>query len=471
MKKLLVLILALAAVSTACAGVAVEVREADGVTPFDGNEIMVGTKLTLVVSSDCNDYWSGGLFLAREDRALANLTGRGFDPNTRDWTGSHYEEAGEFAKATAWQDSYIWGFDLYTFYPIDGNSLDNSTVAGDWFVIDYEAIAVGECNVGFYDYSVSWDDPNYYVTLSNVPTRDLNSDEAVNFTDFAIFASQYNATNCNEPNWCYGADLDMDSVVDYNDLSLFVPYWLWPHPHGEPGQEPNYPEDPNITYSIVDANGNNEITMDFGTSITLYVDLETNEPNYVSSFDFEVNISDTNLGSIDNRHPADPNGSTARILVDPDNSIIKSWGPGTNQEEGIRFYYLTLGSPISDGYLASFVFTCEGEGDVTLELINWNSSNPAGEQVYPTCQSTLIHQVDPNSQQMMSTGMDEMITMEETEQPQAAGDTGGAEIVEFLEQVWPQLPEGGVQDGISEAEVNQFIDSMKKLYEQANKAP
>lgn len=230
-KKLLVLILALGIVGTAAAQISVQVYEADEVTPFDNSDIMVGTELTIIVSSDSNDYWSGGLFIAGQDRALGTLAGKGLDPNdpnARDNTDSHYKDAGDFARVTAWKDSSIWGFDLLTFYPVDGNSEDNSTVASDWFVIDYEANEVGDCNVGFYDYSTSWNDPNYFLNFSHSPTRDLNSDEKVNFIDFAIFSSQWNAINCNDSNWCDGADLDRDDDVDSDDLGLFVDCWLWP---------------------------------------------------------------------------------------------------------------------------------------------------------------------------------------------------------------------------------------------------
>ena len=99
MRRLLRLVLVLGMVPITAGQITLEVYEADGETPFDCNEdIMVGTKLTIIVSSDSNDYWSGGLFITGQDRALGTLGGRDLDPNTRDWTGSHYEDAGEFAK-------------------------------------------------------------------------------------------------------------------------------------------------------------------------------------------------------------------------------------------------------------------------------------------------------------------------------------------------------------------------------------
>jgi hypothetical protein len=451
-KKLLMLTLVLGIVPVAMGQITLEVYQADGETPFDCNDdIMVGTKLTLIVSSDPNNYWSGGLFIAGQDRALGTLAGRDKDPNTRDWTGSHYESAGDFAQVWAWQDSSIWGFDLYTFYPVDGNSDSNTTVAGEWFVIDYYADEVGDCNVGFYDYSnsIGWVDPNYYITFSHIPTRDLNSDEVVNFEDFAIFASQWSAIDCDDPNWCEGADLDRNDEVDYNDLGFFVEYWLWSASANEP-----YPGDPNIIYSIVDVNGSNDITIDVNDSVTLYVTKETNDVN-IFIFHFEVDISDTNLGSIDNTEY--PNG-TAQILASPRDSFFDYWGPGLEQEEGIEVFAISiLSPPISDGDLASFVFTCEGEGDVTLELLNWDSS------ITPTLESIIIHQVEPNSQQMMGMGggMEEMLDTEEIQQPQPTQQEID-EMVSWLEELW--LQEEQIRETYSEADWNEFIEAVKNSY-------
>ena len=393
MKRLLTLILILCIVSITIAKVSLEVYEADGEIMFDGHDIMVGTGVIIIISSDANDYWSGGLFVEGQNRALGTLYGRDSDPNIRDYTDSHYESAGESARVWAWRDSEIWGFDLYT--------SDVNAVAGDWFVIDYKADDVGDCNVVFFDYNTSWDDPNSYISFSHIPTRDLNSDDVVNFLDFAIFASQWEVADCNDPNWCKGADLDRDSEVDLKDLGLLADYWLWgipcdPNRPGEPN-EPEVPlpwEDPNTVYSILDVYDSNEITIDVGETVTLYLNLTTFGDNEVGVFHIEVNISDPNLGSIDNTAYEPNNPGTARILASPRTSGFDYWGPGIKQEEGIELFGANLGDPISDGHLASFEFTCEGEGDVTLELIDWLLG---GKLVYPTLKSMIIHQVDPNS--------------------------------------------------------------------------
>ncbi len=246
MKNMIVFLLALInLLSAAKAATSVNIYEADGITPFDGRDIMVGTELTIVVSSDTTDYWSGGLFIAGQDRALATLSAREFDPNTRDWTGSHYEDAGEYAKVTAWTDSEIWGFDLY--------GSDSNSVPGDWFIIDYKAIGEGDPNVWVYDYSYSFDDPNSLTFFSHVPSRDFNDDGVVNIADHAVLASYWLVEDCNEPNWCDNTDINTDGYVDFDDLALFADYWLWGVP-----QTPVIPvivEYQNVTFSIVDADG------------------------------------------------------------------------------------------------------------------------------------------------------------------------------------------------------------------------
>jgi len=79
--------------------------------------------------------------------------------------------------------------------------------------------------VGFYDHSISWDNPIYYLKFSHVRTRDFNIDTKVDFADFAVFAS-YWQQGCSEPGWCEGTDLDTDGNVDFDDLMLFADYWL-----------------------------------------------------------------------------------------------------------------------------------------------------------------------------------------------------------------------------------------------------
>lgn len=195
------------------------VYEADGETLFDGRDIMAGTSLTIVVTIDSNDYWSGGLFIADDNRFLGCLSGRDSDPNSRDLEDSYYSNAGDHASVLGWNDSDIWGYDLY--------GSDVNSLAGDWFVIDYEAIGAGEPNVLFYDYDVDWNEPVSSESFSQIKSLDYNDDEIVNILDFSCLCENWLANNCDDPNWCDGTDINEDGIVDSNDLVIFSNFWLW----------------------------------------------------------------------------------------------------------------------------------------------------------------------------------------------------------------------------------------------------
>ena len=191
--------------------------------PYVYRDIMVGTKLIIVVSSDTNEQWKEGMdeggSLAIEEKywPYGVLSARGPLIGS-DWSGSHLPAAGNEAVVWDWDGPGIDGFDLYT-----GST---GIEAGDWFVIDYNATDIGECNVGFYDHRVNWDEPVYYLRFSHVRTRNFNNDTIVDFHDYTILASYWQETDCNAPDWCDGTDLDTDGSVDANDLMLFCQYWL-----------------------------------------------------------------------------------------------------------------------------------------------------------------------------------------------------------------------------------------------------
>ena len=220
------------AVSAVMGEISTVVFLSDGNTPLalvDSNiphiyrDIMVGTKLTIVVSSDTNEIWEdeyeaagGSLAIEEQYWPYGVLSAR--EPFVGgDWSGSHLSAAGDPAAVNDWENP-VDGFDLYT-----GS---HNIEAGDWFVIDYNATDIGNCNVGFYDHRINWNIPIYYLVFSHVRTRDFNSDTIVNFRDYAILASHWQETNCGAPDWCEGADLDIDSNVDINDLMLFCEFWL-----------------------------------------------------------------------------------------------------------------------------------------------------------------------------------------------------------------------------------------------------
>ena len=226
MKGLTLLAIFLGMASVAAGEVSTRVCRADGNTPLppvDPNfpyvyrDIMVGTKLTIIVSSDTAESFWGGLIIEGINLNYGALSARDYNEFTYDWEGSRFEAAGTGARVYTLEELDKYGFQLC------GHS---SAVAGDWFIIDYNAINTGGCNVGYYDFNKKLDDPNYYLEFSHVRTRDFNTDTKVDFADFAILASYWQVTNCQDWNLCEGADLDIDSDVDYNDLRLFVEYWL-----------------------------------------------------------------------------------------------------------------------------------------------------------------------------------------------------------------------------------------------------
>jgi hypothetical protein len=227
MSKLVLIAVILSMATIATGEVSTRVCLADGNTPFEPNNItptlieypaiMVGTKLTIIVSSDVNECWGvdgGSLAIEGAYRDYGVLSARG--PKVgEDWSGSHFPAAGNEATVVWWPDNE---FDLYT-----GST---GIQAEDWFIIDYNAIYIGTCNVGFYDRNINWGYPIYYLKFSHVRTRDFNKDTRVDLADFAILTSYWQENGCNDPNWCEGTDLDTNGTVDANDLMLFADYWL-----------------------------------------------------------------------------------------------------------------------------------------------------------------------------------------------------------------------------------------------------
>jgi len=135
MKKLAFLVLFLSITSIVAADVSTRVCEADGSTLFDGRDIMVGTRLTIIVSSDVNELWEGGLFITDPYRDYGLLYGRDYNDVTGDWEGSRFDKAGAEARVYDWQDDFVSGFDIYG---------DENAIKGDWYIIDYNAIDIGD---------------------------------------------------------------------------------------------------------------------------------------------------------------------------------------------------------------------------------------------------------------------------------------------------------------------------------------
>lgn len=224
--RLLLLMAVFGTISTAVGAVSTRVCLTDGSTPlrladpnvpFVYQDIMVGTNLTIIVSSDCGGFWAGGLFMVEPYRDCAVLSGRDYNPATSDWQGSRLPAAGVRARVYRWEGSDVIGFEL---------AGHQTAYAGDWFIVDYNAVTEGICKVGLYDYDVSFDQPVYDLTFFHVPTRDFDTSTKVDLADFAIFASQWRAEDYVDPNQLRACDLDANGRIDAYDLILFTEYWL-----------------------------------------------------------------------------------------------------------------------------------------------------------------------------------------------------------------------------------------------------
>ncbi len=240
MMKLLVLVLA-ALTPAAAAKVWVTVYQHDGKTPLAAvdadhpnvfREIMVGTRLTLVLSSDSGEYWMGSLRLSWDDANDARLSGRGnatIPPRAVMRVPSYADSCLDAAgtRAVAYDRAEPEGIGL-TFSNSTDSLIPGSHAAypGDWFVVEYHAEQVGPCDVGLYGFSVDFRIPIQTLSLTHVPSRDFNGGTVVNFKDFAVLASHWRAAA--DPNSPLEAavDLDADHRVGAADLASFSQYWL-----------------------------------------------------------------------------------------------------------------------------------------------------------------------------------------------------------------------------------------------------
>lgn len=181
--------------------------------PHIYKNIMVGTKLKIIVSSDTSDYWTDGGALAIEET---------YWPYGYLTAGEPLPAAGINADVFPWEEELpppVIGFILYT-------AGVDEVYKGDWFRVDYDAVDIGNCSVGFYDFYMNWSAPIYNLSFNHVPSCDYNNDTIVNFQDFRIFVSHWLEINCQSSGWCEGADLDTNGSVEIEDLMRFCEFWL-----------------------------------------------------------------------------------------------------------------------------------------------------------------------------------------------------------------------------------------------------
>jgi hypothetical protein len=254
MRKLVV-ILAVALTTPSGAKVWVTAYCCDETTPLvavDPNyptvyqDIMVGTRLVLIVRSDTAAYWRGRLQLSSDDAQYATLSGRGYtatQPGStvlyRNYLGSCLASAGGKALVRSVTNAMGTGFEFST--TVAGASTGTPpTVAGEWFVIDYRAQQAGACDVALYDLDVNFYVPIQMLSFAHVPSRDFNGDALVNFQDFALLASHWDSAMSPDPNGPEAAfDLDGNARVDFRDIARFSEYWLERTDCSKPASDPN----------------------------------------------------------------------------------------------------------------------------------------------------------------------------------------------------------------------------------------
>ncbi|MGA2172554.1 MAG: hypothetical protein ABSG82_06010 [Sedimentisphaerales bacterium] len=190
----------------------------DPCVPWVYRDIMVGTHLTIIVDSNKSGKWGyGELSIWGTDRDYGVLAGRDCNEETLECPGSVLPAAGDEANVFEFEESDACGISFW---------INDGAVAGDWFIVDYNASKIGNCQVDFYDLDVNMTGPLCSMSFTHVPSRDFNKDHIVNFADFAVVGLYWGMTNCMDPNRCGKVDFDGDKIIDINDLRLFSEYWL-----------------------------------------------------------------------------------------------------------------------------------------------------------------------------------------------------------------------------------------------------
>lgn len=254
MRTVFALVVIVAFVPLTAANVWTTVYRCDEMTPLaavDPNhpgvyrDIMVGTRLVIVVSSDTDGDWLGHLRLSWEDAQYAALGGRGPtevpEVDILRYTDSCLEAAGD--TASVWDFSGPEGIGLeFATSPDWGVPNHHPAVPGDWFIFDYLADQVGSCDVGLYGLFVDLYSPIEISSFTHVASRDFDGDTVVNFEDLALFARHWRAGVGADPSSRETLfDLNSDTHVGAADLALFSEYWLERTDCGDAATDPNSP--------------------------------------------------------------------------------------------------------------------------------------------------------------------------------------------------------------------------------------
>ncbi len=210
-------------------------------------DIMVGTHLSIVVSSDAAIVlWAGRMGIEEPYDTVGWLLPCDYNELT------YNPEKSESILPNALSMSG-WGLPPLVDYLENsvGHLVDmvgtDDPQAGDWFVVDYHAIGLGECRIVFTEVAApfsSGPDPipgglppvfNFVseTVLTHVPTRDFDENHVVDFRDFALMAQHLQSSADNDPNMAIDPngfapeyDFDQSQSIDATDLSLFLRFWL-----------------------------------------------------------------------------------------------------------------------------------------------------------------------------------------------------------------------------------------------------
>ncbi|MGE5294078.1 MAG: dockerin type I domain-containing protein, partial [Solirubrobacterales bacterium] len=168
----------------------------------------------------------GYMVTSLEDAEYGTLNARGYAGRQSLYPGSCLDAAGMDAEVQKYGGGAA-GYDLSTASNWGVPAWD--PVAGDWFVLDYQAVKVGACDVMLRAHDFDEGSSVLLQTLSftHVPSRDFHPDRVVDFKDFAALSSQWRTMSDSDPNGpITAADLNSDRRVDAQDLALFAEYWL-----------------------------------------------------------------------------------------------------------------------------------------------------------------------------------------------------------------------------------------------------
>jgi hypothetical protein len=259
-----------ALLSPAMAALRMDVYLSDGNTPLaprDPNtpgvyrDVMVGTKLSVIVSSDKKTKMPGIIGMPWDDLSEGELTARGYDGALNMWQGSCLKDSGT--------NSSVWNTRMDAvvgFYFMSGGL---QICPGKWFIFDYLATTVGSCDIilgaapvvvtGGGEPPLTTGETMAIVmkiTLNHVPSRDFNNDTVVNARDFAHFANHWRTPAGADPNSTSAkSDLDADGYVGMSDLRLLNQFWLARTDVSVPLDYPNAGAGPQAAAADETANG------------------------------------------------------------------------------------------------------------------------------------------------------------------------------------------------------------------------